>query len=98
MYRCILVNRSVITRIALYPSDSGNSPTKSMAISSQEWLPVGIGISLVCRECRSAFAFWHGTHPATYDATSSCHLCHMKFLLTSSCVRALLQWPATLLS
>ena len=53
MYHCIFMNLSVITRIALKPSDSGNSPIKSIVISSHGFEPVGIGTSLVWHAWRS---------------------------------------------
>ena len=65
MYLCILVNLSVITRIALNPSDSGNSPTKSIAISSHGCTPVGIGSIAFALLCLSALARRHLSQPAT---------------------------------
>ena len=53
MYYCIFENLSVMTKIALNTSDTGNSPTKSIVISSHGLEPVGIGTSLVWRAWQS---------------------------------------------
>ena len=46
------------TRIALKPSDSGSSPTKSIAISSKMRSPIGICTNFVCLLCLSALLFY----------------------------------------
>ena len=54
---CAFVNLSVTTRIALKPSDAGNSTTKSIAISSKGRSPVDIGTNFVCLLSQSALLF-----------------------------------------
>src|ERR1700722_3084917 len=67
----ILVNISHITRITLYPCDSGSSPIMSIEICSQGCLGISFGCRGACSFPRCAFVLWHVSQPSTYFLTSA---------------------------
>ena len=81
--------------MAFYSSDSGNSLTKSIAISWNGIISISIGCSFVCFKCLSALALWHFLHMPTYLLTSSCQPFHMKILHITSLVQSHLYRLAT---
>ena len=93
-----MVDQSVTTRIVLKPSDSGNSSTKSLAISWKRHSSVVIGTNFVCLLCLSVLLFEHLTYPAIYFDTSSNYLSYIKLDKTGSWVQYLPWYPATWLS
>src|ERR1700710_875305 len=86
------------TRIASYPSDSGRSVMKSMAIDFHGLSGASLGCNRPYGACRTTFVRWQVSQFLTYCLIVSLMPGQKYHLLTSSVVFAVPPCPADMLS